>query len=73
MKKIEEMELSIVDKDISNCFTELRDGRYELGLPTKMQIARKLNELCGMLTLFIEERNNAKSSSNDCSGSKNEI
>ncbi|MBI4618675.1 MAG: hypothetical protein HY739_00685 [Desulfobacterales bacterium] len=45
----EQLELSVVDKDISDIFNEIGSGKWPPGLAVKIQIARSLKSLIEVL------------------------
>ena len=44
----EKLELGIVDEDIADIFRKIGSGKWQPGLPTKIQIARSLKQLVEM-------------------------
>ena len=48
-KLIEQLELSVVDKDIADTFNKIGSGKWPLGLAVKIQTARSLGVLIKIL------------------------
>lgn len=61
MLKEDELELSIVDKDIADVFRPLIGGRYQSLKPTLLHIARYLKAICNNQSQNTSKCNNSSS------------